>query len=314
MFMRRLLLTLGVFLAGFAGLTSSAESNKLFIVPADESGKIVKNADGTYAGQVEMIQDASNENEYSVKDVELPYPAFAIYGINEQTGLYSFYGTTGWAVTPLPANYPSPLIIAGEGMVLQLPADGRFDFELFDRDVEGIQYHMLLPIPSDGNNTVRFPSHLYLIDSSNKSVILQGDMSTGIYQGDVALAGQFRISYEPRYNQDAFIFGPTSAGATSVELHDGVKEPIAYAQGTTANFYADPAVGQKGATHVEVNLDQGYIVIGDSTPSALEEIGQDDAPKQYYTITGLSLSGEPEQSGMYIVKQGERYSKVVVRR
>ena len=312
--MRRLLLTFCVALTGIAGLTASADSNKLFIVPADESGNITRNTDGTYSGQVEMVQDASNENAYSVKDIELPYPAFAIYGINEQTGLYTFYGTTGWAVTPLPVNYPSPLIIAAEGVVMELPTAGKFDFELYDRDIEGIKYHMLIPKSADGNNAVRFPSHLYLIDSSNNSATVQGDMSTGIYQGDVALTGRFRISYEPRYNQDAFIFGPTSAGAKSVGLRDGVRVAIGYAQGTTADFYADPSVGQKGTTHVEVNLDQGYIVIGDSTPSAVEEIGVEDAPKQYYTITGLPLPGEPEQSGMYIVKQGERYSKVVVRR
>lgn len=312
--MRNFLLAFGLILSALACSVNAQDVNKLFIVPADENGSVVSDGAGGYVGQVEMIADAADDNIYSASGVDVKNGKFAVYGISGTTGLYSFYGPNSWAVKPLPVNYSTPLSIAVDGTMLELPVAGRYDFMFYDRDVEGISYHMLKPVPADASIDAKYPAKLFLVDRSNRYVELDGDMATGVYDGEVTLPAEFRISYEPRFATAAFIFGPADNQSSTVNLEDGVQQPIEYATGTSAVFSPDAAVRDRGVNHVEVNLAEGYIALNPPVITGIDDISADDVPGVYYTVSGVRVNGTPDSPGIYIVKKGNACHKVVFSR
>lgn len=312
--MKNHIFTFGLLLSAAVCSVYADDSNKLFIVPADETGKIVSDGNGGYVGQVEMTVDASNENIYMAKGVNVGYGKFAVYGVSGKTGQYSFYGTNSWAVKPLPVNYSSPMSIAPEGTVLDLPEEGAYDFEFYDRDVDGIPYHMLIPVPADDSIGAKYPQKLFLVDSSNKYVELNGDMNTGVYSGSVTLPTAFRIAYEPRYAIAAFIFGPTDARTSTVSLDDDVQQQIEYGVGTSAVFAPGAPDPQRTYRHIEINLADGYVILNNDIPTSVDGVRAAETEGVYYTISGHRIYGVPDASGIYIVKQGNSCSKVLLRR
>lgn len=170
--------------AGMGITANASDAHKLYIIPANAEGKVEKEGAG-YKGQIQMVQDPTDENRYTVSNVAVGNGSFAIYGINEDSGHATFYGSLSWAVTPLPVNYPSPLSIAPDGLTIKLPASGTYDFEFYDRDISGNPYHMLVPRPVNVEPDVKYPEKLYLVTSDDKYVDLDGNPLTGIYQGNV---------------------------------------------------------------------------------------------------------------------------------
>ena len=308
--MRNTLLCIAAFLSFYAGDVSSA--NKLYIVPADESGNIVEDPEGGYKGQLEMVQSSEDENAYSLANVSLPDAKFAVYGINEDNGMLTFYGTVGWAVSPVPVNYPSPLSIAPKGTLISLPETGTYDFEFFDRDVDGIAYHMLLPRPSEASSMIEYPSSLFLVDQSNNYTEIQGDMTTGLYAGDVEVPQDFRISYEPRYDMPPFIFGPSSDESGVIELFDQERVSISYAKGTSAVFNVSATARSSEENHIEINLREGYVVINDLIGTSVKAIEDSDANVRYLTLSGSILPGRPASPGLYIVLRNGVCSKIMM--
>lgn len=279
------------------GITANAnDAHKLYIIPANAEGKVEKEDTG-YKGQIQMVQDAADENRYTVSNVAVGNGSFAIYGINEDNGSATFYGPLGWAVTPLPANYPSPLSIAPDGLTIKLPATGTYDFEFYDRDISGITYHMLVPRPVNVDPDVKYPGKLYLVTSDDKYVELDGDPLTGIYQGKVDVPEDFRISYEPKFSIGAFIFGPTTA-ADKVVWHDNEKVSIAYTKGTDAVFESD-SQAREGSSNVAVNLPEGFILINGDVVLGLDEVMRESESVEYYNLSGMRLTTPPE-NGIYI--------------
>lgn len=292
------------------GITANAnDAHKLYIIPANAEGKVEKEGDG-YKGQIQMVQDAADENRYTVSNVAVGNGSFAIYGINEDNGSATFYGPLSWAVTPLPVNYPSPQSIAPDGQTIQLPASGTYDFEFYDRDISGISYHMLVPRPVNVDPDVKYPQKLYLVTSGDKYVELNGDPLTGIYQGKVDVPEDFRISYEPKFSIDAFIFGPTTA-ADKVVWHDNEKINIAYTKGTDAVFESD-SQAREGSSNVAVNLPEGFILINGDVVLGLEEVLRENEAVEYYNLSGMRLATPPE-NGIYIRLEDGRATKQLAR-
>lgn len=292
------------------GITANAnDAHKLYIIPANAEGKVEKEDTG-YKGQIQMVQDPADENRYTVSGVAVGNGSFAIYGINEDSGHATFYGPLGWAVTPLPANYPSPLSIAPDGLTIKLPATGTYDFEFYDRDISGITYHMLVPRPVNVEPDVKYPGKLYLVTSDDKYVELDGDPLTGIYQGKVEVPEDFRISYEPKFSIGAFIFGPTTA-ADKVVWHDNEKISIAYTKGTDAVFESD-SQAREGSSNVAVNLPEGYILINGDVVLGLDEVIRESESVEYYNLSGMRLTTPPE-NGIYIRIADGRATKQLAR-
>lgn len=292
------------------GITANAnDAHKLYIIPANAEGKVEKEDTG-YKGQIQMVQDPADENRYTVSGVAVGNGSFAIYGINEDNGHATFYGPLGWAVTPLPANYPSPLSIAPDGLTIKLPATGTYDFEFYDRDISGITYHMLVPRPVNVEPDVKYPGKLYLVTSDDKYVELDGDPLTGIYQGKVEVPEDFRISYEPKFSIGAFIFGPTTA-ADKVVWHDNEKISIAYTKGTDAVFESD-SQAREGSSNVAVNLPEGYILINGDVVLGLDEVISESESVEYYNLSGMRLTTPPE-NGIYIRIADGRATKQLAR-
>ncbi len=292
------------------GITANAnDAHKLYIIPANAEGKVEKEDTG-YKGQIQMVQDPADENRYTVSGVAVGNGSFAIYGINEDNGHATFYGPLGWAVTPLPANYPSPLSIAPDGLTIKLPATGTYDFEFYDRDISGITYHMLVPRPVNVEPDVKYPGKLYLVTSDDKYVELDGDPLTGIYQGKVEVPEDFRISYEPKFSIGAFIFGPTTA-ADKVVWHDNEKISIAYTKGTDAVFESD-GQAREGSSNVAVNLPEGFILINGDVVLGLDEVMRESESVEYYNLSGMRLTTPPE-NGIYIRIADGRATKQLAR-
>lgn len=292
------------------GITANAnDAHKLYIIPANAEGKVEKEDTG-YKGQIQMVQDPADENRYTVSGVAVGNGSFAIYGINEDSGHATFYGPLGWAVTPLPANYPSPLSIAPDGLTIKLPATGTYDFEFYDRDISGITYHMLVPRPVNVEPDVKYPGKLYLVTSDDKYVELDGDPLTGIYQGKVEVPEDFRISYEPKFSIGAFIFGPTTA-ADKVVWHDNEKISIAYTKGTDAVFESD-SQAREGSSNVAVNLPEGFILINGDVVLGLDEVIRESESVEYYNLSGMRLTTPPE-NGIYIRIADGRATKQLAR-
>lgn len=292
------------------GITANAnDAHKLYIIPANAEGKVEKEDSG-YKGQIQMVQDPADENRYTVSGVAVGNGSFAIYGINEDSGLATFYGPLGWAVTPLPANYPSPLSIAPDGLTIKLPATGTYDFEFYDRDISGITYHMLVPRPVNVEPDVKYPGKLYLVTSDDKYVELDGDPLIGIYQGKVEVPEYFRISYEPKFSIGAFIFGPTTA-ADKVVWHDNEKISIAYTKGTDAVFESD-SQAREGSSNVAVNLPEGFILINGDVVLGLDEVMRESESVEYYNLSGMRLTTPPE-NGIYIRIADGRATKQLAR-
>lgn len=258
-----------------------------------------------------MVQDPADENRYTVSGVAVGNGSFAIYGINEDSGHATFYGPLGWAVTPLPVNYPSPLSIAPDGLTIKLPATGTYDFEFYDRDISGITYHMLVPRPVNVEPDVKYPGKLYLVTSDDKYVELDGDPLTGIYQGKVDVPEDFRISYEPKFSIGAFIFGPTAA-ADKVVWHDNEKINIAYTKGTDAVFESDSQARESGSSNVAVNLPEGFILINGDVVLGLDEVMRESESVEYYNLSGMRLTTPPE-NGIYIRIADGRATKQLAR-
>lgn len=293
------------------GITANAnDAHKLYIIPANAEGKVEKEGAG-YKGQIQMVQDAADENRYTVSNVAVGNGSFAIYGINEDNGSATFYGPLSWAVTPLPVNYPSPQSIAPDGQTIQLPASGTYDFEFYDRDISGISYHMLVPRPVNVDPDVKYPRKLYLVTSGDKYVELNGDPLTGIYQGKVDVPEDFRISYEPKFSIGAFIFGPTTA-ADKVVWHDNEKINIAYTKGTDAVFGSDSQARESGSSNVVVNLPEGFILINGDVVLGLDEVMRESEPVEYYNLSGMRLTTPPE-NGIYIRIEDGRATKQLAR-
>lgn len=292
------------------GITANAnDAHKLYIIPANAEGKVEKEDTG-YKGQIQMVQDPADENRYTVSGVAVGNGSFAIYGINEDSGHATFYGPLGWAVTPLPANYPSPLSIAPDGLTIKLPATGTYDFEFYDRDISGITYHMLVPRPVNVEPDVKYPGKLYLVTSDDKYVELDGDPLTGIYQGKVEVPEDFRISYEPKFSIGAFIFGPITV-ADKVVWHDNEKISIAYTKGTDAVFESD-SQAREGSSNVAVNLPEGFILINGDVVLGLDEVMRESESVEYYNLSGMRLTTPPE-NGIYIRIADGRATKQLAR-
>ena len=307
--MKNTFVIITLLIAGMGITTNANDAHKLYIIPANAEGKVEKEDTG-YKGQIQMVQDPADENRYTVSGVAVGNGSFAIYGINEDSGHATFYGPLGWAVTPLPANYPSPLSIAPDGLTIKLPATGTYDFEFYDRDISGITYHMLVPRPMNVEPDVKYPGKLYLVTSDDKYVELDGDPLTGIYQGKVEVPEDFRISYEPKFSIGAFIFGPTTA-ADKVVWHDNEKINIAYTKGTDAVFGSDSQARESGS-NVAVNLPEGFILINGDVVLGLDEVMRESESVEYYNLSGMRLTTPPE-NGIYIRIADGRATKQLAR-
>lgn len=307
--MKNTFVIITLLIAGMGITTNANDAHKLYIIPANTEGKVEKEDTG-YKGQIQMVQDPADENRYTVSGVAVGNGSFAIYGINEDNGSATFYGPLGWAVTPLPANYPSPLSIAPDGLTIKLPATGTYDFEFYDRDISGITYHMLVPRPMNVEPDVKYPGKLYLVTSDDKYVELDGDPLTGIYQGKVEVPEDFRISYEPKFSIGAFIFGPTTA-ADKVVWHDNEKISIAYTKGTDAVFESD-SQAREGSSNVAVNLPEGFILINGDVVLGLDEVMRESESVEYYNLSGMRLTTPPE-NGIYIRIADGRATKQLAR-
>lgn len=307
--MKNTFVIITLLIAGMGITVNANDAHKLYIIPANAEGKVEKEGAG-YKGQIQMVQDPTDENRYTVSNVAVDNGSFAIYGINEDNGSATFYGPLSWAVTPLPVNYPSPQSIAPDGLTIQLPASGTYDFEFYDRDISGIPYHMLVPRPVNVDPDVKYPQKLYLVTSGDKYVELNGDPLTGIYQGKVDVPEDFRISYEPKFSIDAFIFGPTTA-ADKVVWHDNEKINIAYTKGTDAVFESD-SQAREDSSNVAVNLPEGFILINGDVVLGIDEVMRESESVEYYNLSGMRLTTPPE-NGIYIRIADGRATKQLAR-
>lgn len=308
-------------IAATASLSAQSDYEKVYIIAADADGKLVFTGD-TYRGMTELTAESiDNEHHYRASGVTLDYPYFAIYTYNPSSGQDdggTFMQLYSYAVRPIPLNYPSPLMIGMESTaVISLHSPGTYDFDFYGRDIDGINTNMI-KVSSADESAPQYPDQVYIVDSANKTTAIPGDPATGYYEGDVAVPSAFRLSYEPRYSIDAFIFGPVGTDGTAltgaVTLQQGIRQPVAYGLGTRATFNVAPeAKSTSGTSHIYVNLAKGYVLASYHKLSGVEDISADIPPTPaYFTIAGTPLAGKPTAPGLYI-ERTDKARKVLIK-
>ncbi len=301
--------TILTFVCALLCIPSIAHANKLYIIPADASGNIVRNADGDYPDKQALTESA--DEVYTINAVDLPSGKFAIYAYADDTQESTFYATASWAVSPIPPSYPSPLILAVTGSLITLAESGTYDIEFYSRNMEGISSHMLIATPTTPD-MAHYPSQIYLVGENNDVVTLTGNPHEGIYYALVTPPATFKISYEPRVSEDAFIFGPAGGGNGNVPLNANESVAIAYATGTNATFTVQPSAIKAHTSHIVVNLAAGYILATTEIPTGIDKVITDGDKSMYYTLAGVPLRGEPDSSGVYLRVQGGSISKILI--
>lgn len=290
-------------------MPAAAFCNTLYVIPADASGKLVVDADGDYPDKVALAE--SEAEVYTVDGVELPSGKFAIYAYADDTQESTFYAPPYWAVSPIPPSYPSPLILATTGSLISLAESGTYDLEFYSRNIEGISSHMLIARPT-ASDMAHYPAQIYLVGSGSDVVTITGNPHEGIYYALVTPPASFKISYEPRVSEDAFIFGPSGGASGNVTLKADEAVAIAYATGTDANFTVEPSAIKAQTTHLVVNLASGYIEAFSETPTGIETLKVSMPHSEYYTLTGIPLHSEPRTSGVYLRLQNGSVSKILI--
>ncbi len=295
-------------------LSASAQDYdyNVYIIPASADGTVTPDASGNYSDMVQL--STSDGDTYTASDVAVTSGKFAVYVEKRSTQEFTFNGLPPYAVTPIPANYPSPLTIASTGTVITLPGAGVYDFEYYTRSIDGISTNMIVAKPTATSGVPEYPQKLYLMNASGASVEVQGDATTGEYAADVIVPADFKISYEPQYNVDAFIFGPTDASESAITLEDDTPVAIAYATNTSATFNVSQSVKQYyGYSHIEINLKDGYIEVNNDIQTGVSAIpSQVSREAMYYTIDGRMVQGRPTSSGIYIENLGGTSRKIIV--
>ena len=290
-------------------IPSIAHGNTLYLIPADASGNLVRNADGDYPDKLVLTESA--DEVYTINAVDLPSGKFAIYAYADDTQESTFYAPASWAVSPIPPSYPSPLILAATGSLITLAESGTYDIEFYSRNVEGISSHMLIATPTT-TDMAHYPSQIYLVGEDNDVVTLTGNPHEGIYYALVTPPAAFKISYEPRVSEDAFIFGPAEGASGNIPLNANEPVAIAYATGTNATFTVQPSAIKAQTSHIVVNLAAGYIVASTETPTGIDDVSMAGDESMYYTLAGVPLRGEPHASGVYLQVHGGIISKILI--
>lgn len=300
-----------VSLCAFLGMPAMAFGDSLYVIPADASGNIVKTSDGDYPGK--LIFTEGPDEVFTINSVELPSGKFAIYAYADDTGYDTFYSIPPWAVSPVPPSYPNPLMIATSGTLMSVTEPGIYDLEFYSRNIEGITTHMLILTPQS-EGTAKYPSQLYLVGtSSGTSVSISGNPHEGIYYGFVTPPDEFKISYEPRISEDAFIFGAADGSTGNIVLEADRQTPIKYATGTDAVFSVSPSALKAQGAHIVVNLPAGYIKVHSEIPTGVSVPEVEGITSAYYTLAGTRLLSNPTTPGIYIQVRGGKTMKVMVR-
>lgn len=284
-------------LAATAAASQAADADKVYIVPFG--------SDGTPADTLAMTPQP--DGSFTATAVTLDF-GFQFYAVSE--GGATLYRLAPWAASPAVQVLPNPLAITASQTPIPLEA-GVYDVSFFTRTQTGQTYKLFTVAPVDAPRV--YPSNIYLIFSNSTQEI--GGDGTGIYQSVLTSSEPFRISYEPRAG--VYVFGPSSG--SSVELEDGIRQPIEYGTGTSATVsYTDT---RRTAPEITVSLQQGdsYVVIGEDAGQSADYSPAlpDDrqASSTWYSLSGMPVATADSGTvpsvapGIYIVRTGDSIVK-----
>lgn len=293
-----------------------------YILPLNDNGSLSKDSEGNYSGLVAMTAD-SNGN-YSATDVDLTTNGFVFYAVEEnvQDPDNTLYGLPVWGVNPpVKGMYPNPLFITTESVLsksaIKIEANGKYDVTYNPASATGNPFQMFYIVPSDRATETFYPDKLFIVSSGDKYIEIPQTDIPGVYaETGVTFPAAFRIAYEPQYNYAAFIYGP-AASSSSVTLEEAEPAAISYAQNTGATFSVSDDIMSKtpvNQANININLIENKVTVTKDIVLGVEGVDQDsDAPAEYYTLSGLKMSGMPTDGGIYIVKRGSSVSKVLLR-
>lgn len=293
-----------------------------YILPLNDDGSLSKDTDGNYSGTVAMTADS--DGNYSASNVDLTTNGFVFYAVEENTDNpdNTLYGLPSWAVNPpVKGTLPNPLFITTESVLstsaIKIEANGTYNVTYYPSSVTGYPHQMFSIVPSDQASAKFYPEKLYIVSSNNSYIEIPQTEITGVYADTgVTFPSSFKIAYEPQYNYAAYIYGPAES-STSVTLEEAEPAAISYAKNTGATFSVSDEIMSKSPVNkanININLIENKVTVTKDIVLGVDGVDYDsDTPAEYYTLSGLKISGVPSDGGIYIVKRGTSVSKVLMR-
>lgn len=292
--------------AGALAANAQTETGTVYVVPVGADGSATLLADKTYEGQVPMAASEGGTGLHAA-GVELD-GGFIFYAMSDDASETTLYGRSSWAVNPAIVGLENPLSIAATvGRSFYSVAPGTYDISFYK--LSGYNY-CELALSSDPS-TIVYPANIYLVSSNRDYLAIPG--ADGVYTADVVMPASFRVSYEPRYDMLAFIYGPDGAAT----LTDGEEMPLTLRSNTDAviSYAADGGLRTGDKVNVTVSIVPGSesLTVNKNHSTAITDAElASDAPAQYFDLGGRPLRGEPTAAGVYIVRRGTEVAKVAV--
>ncbi|MBO4955480.1 MAG: hypothetical protein J6C77_03660 [Muribaculaceae bacterium] len=314
--------------------TAAAQSNDSINVSLQSNltpRLVLRQADGRFPSTTSLDDTNSiplilTDNGYVAEGVEITTGGFMFYGAGYDalTQSWSMHYLTlpDWAEQPLLMRYLNPLDKINSYNETQTRymsiESGTYNIHYFTRQLQTdgsspMQYYEMFSIvdSSDPGRRVQ-PRALYLVNSNGDAVTIEAGDTDGEYNSLVTLPeAPFKVTYQSDgYHMPAFIFGPKDVA--DVIVTSGREYGLIYGYNTATPFTltdAAPASGNErlaAGTQADVKIvldgNNTAITITRHTPAAIESVADDEAslPATYYTISGLRLSGEPTDAGIYI--------------
>ncbi len=261
--------------------------------------------------QANRVAMAAVADIYEARDVDLS-AGFAFLGISASGTDSTYYSLASWAVSPVPVGWPCPVAVSGPENYIHV-SPGRYDISFYSRDYTGGAYHFFMLRKSAEPDYADYPAKIFLMGQSGSKVVLPA-VDEGIYRAVVIPPSVFRISYEPRYDIPAFIYGPVSG--MDETLVSGVPVNIAYGEGVHAAFtYSGrPMEDGDAAEMVTVSIVPGkeYVVVGADPSTGMTGVavgGEFDRP-QYYDLSGCRVACEGDVHGIFLMRTVSGVRKV----
>lgn len=259
------------------------------------------------AAPTEFVYDSEN-GVYTHKLVDAPYG----FKISTAKGDWDAFDGAGFHIDgALQANTVTPLLSGAPGnggnITLAMPGDYTIVVDLNNMTIE-----------AKGTATVTAPDQFFVIGQLS---IGAWDPSKGveltkngyIFEGDVAMAGGY-FSFTEKLSPVAGNAGWSQMGqrygAATSDQETHLNSPLPFMKGENAFNIVDYTEYPQNV-HFVVDFEKMTVTI--STATGVEDIAVDAAaPAEYYNLQGIRVA-QPESGKLYIVKKGDKVSKMLVK-
>lgn len=277
------------------------------------------------------INSASGEWTCDGKVIGGSTSGLSVAGTGDETVLYSFQ-------EDYPSDYSLTMVsynIGNEETLAKVPEttypeistrmiNGNVDVVVTDKSLITGQLRY------DPNNTKAVPVFL-ICDREGKILINSGEIETikgglgaigctrdgrrFVFQDNVGIVHVARIDYEPeaKYTEE-FSFDVLAAGGSTAKSCQFAFDPsgnLYVANNSSFRVYALPQDASAVATPARAE----FVLTGkaDSVDNIAVERAEDSAAVEYYNLQGIRVAADNLPAGIYIRRQGDESTKVVVR-